>query len=210
MPRLKGERVRPRVVAADPNELRDHASAALASDVRHQVDREGDRLARAGVRQSDVGGQDAVREARQGLLSRVRMDGAHTAEMSGVERLQQVKGFRAAYLAHEDAVGPMAQRRAEQVRDGDGRQGRLLAEGRLRAPRLEPHQVRFVDRDLGGLFDQDDAIRVGNCGGERVQQCRLSGAGSPGDQDVAAVPNGLLKLRRQFRREAADVDQIFH
>ena len=76
--------------------------------MRHEIDCEGDCLARAGVRQSDIGGQDAMGEAGEGLLGLVCMDGAHAAEVPRVERLQQVKGFRAADLSDEDAVGPMA------------------------------------------------------------------------------------------------------
>ena len=61
------------------------------------------------------------------------------AQVAGVERLQQVERFAAAHLADEDAIGPVPQGGAHEVGDRDGRERRLLAERRLRAPRLEPN-----------------------------------------------------------------------
>ena len=75
-----------------------------ARDVHDQVDGEGDRLARAAMRQADIRRQHAVREARQRLLGGVRVNRAQAAEMAGVERLQQVERFCAAHLADEDAI----------------------------------------------------------------------------------------------------------
>ena len=113
--------------------------------------------------------------------------------MARVQRLQQVERFAAADLADEDAIGPMPKRRAEQVRDGDRRQRRFLSERRLRAPGLEPQHVRFVEMNLGGFLDHDDPVAVGNVRRQRIQQRRLAGAGSAGDQDV------LLRSRRPPR-----------
>jgi hypothetical protein len=67
----------------------------------------------------------------------------------------------AAHLAHEDAIGPVPQGRPQQVGDGHGRQRRFLPERRLRAPRLEPHEVGLVDENLGRLLDQHDAVLAG-------------------------------------------------
>ena len=114
----------------------------------------------------------------------------------GVQRLQQVERFGAADLTDEDAIGPVPQGRAQQVGDRDRRQRRLLAERRLRAPRLEPKHVRLVEVNLRRLLDQDDAVAVGNVRRQRVQQRRLPGAGSAGDQDV------LLRTRRRATSSA--------
>ena len=137
--------------------------SANSRDVHDEVNRQRDGFARAPVRQSDVGGQHTVRQAREGLLRGVRVDGAQAAEMPGVQRLQQVERFRATDLADEDAIGPMPQGRAEQVGDRDGRQRRLLAERRLRTPCLEPKHVRFVQVNLCRLLDQTRCGRDREC-----------------------------------------------
>src|SRR5207237_942755 len=103
------------------DELRDPTLAAVAGNVRDQVDGKRDCFARAGVRQPDVSGQDAVRKPRERLLGGVRVDGAEAAEMTCVERLEQVEGFGAADLPDEDAVRAVAQRRAQQIGDSDRR-----------------------------------------------------------------------------------------
>ena len=73
------------------------------------MNRQRNRLARAPVRQADIGRQDAMRQARECLLGGVRVDGAQAAEMARVQRLQQVEGLGAADLADEDAIGPVPQ-----------------------------------------------------------------------------------------------------
>jgi hypothetical protein len=47
--------------------------------------------------------------------------------MPCVQRLKQIEGFPAAYLADDDAIGPMTQRGAQQVANRDGRQVGLRA-----------------------------------------------------------------------------------
>ncbi len=42
----------------------------------------------------------------------------------------------------------------------------------------------FVEMNLRGLLDDDDAILVRNARGQRVQQRRLAGAGPAGDEHV--------------------------
>ena len=104
--------------------------------------------------------------------------------MAGVQRLQQVEGLGAADLADEDAIGPVPQCCAQQVRDRDWRQRRLLAERRLRSAGLQPKDVRFVEVNLRRLLDQDDPVAIGNVRREGIQKRRLPGAGSARDQDV--------------------------
>ena len=113
-----------------------------------------DGLADAAMRQPHIGGQDTMRQAGERLLGGVRVDGAQAAEMTGVERLQQVERFRATHLANQDAIRPVAKRGAEQVGNRDRRQRRFLSERRLRAPCFEPKHVRFVQMNLGRLLDQ--------------------------------------------------------
>ena len=57
------------------------------------------------------------------------MDQLETAEVSGVQRLQQIERFWRLHFADEDAIRPMPQGRTKQVRDGDGR--RVALPGRV-------------------------------------------------------------------------------
>src|SRR4029453_16140304 len=132
----------------------------------------------------DIGRQDTMCEAREGLLRRVRVDGAQAAEMARVERLQQVEGLRAPDLSDENAIRPVPQCRTEQICDGDWRQRCLLSERRLRSACLQAKDVRFVEVNLRRLLDQDNPIRIGNVSRERIQKSGLSGACSARDQDV--------------------------
>ena len=69
-----------------------------------------------------------------------------------------------------------------------GGSGCFLSERHLRAPRLEPHQIRLVEVNLGGLLDHDDAVVVGNARRQRIQQRRLAGAGAPRRSGCSAAP----------------------
>ena len=114
--------------------------------------------------------------------------------MPGVQRLKQVEGLRTANLAQNNAVRSMSEGGAQQVRDGYGRDGHFLADWHLRTSRLEADQVRFLDQDLGGLFNQDDAIRFGNPGGQPIQERRLSRSRSAGNEDVPSPVHSPAQL----------------
>ena len=129
--------------------------------------------------------------------------------MAGVQRLQQVERFRAAHFADQNPVGPVPQRGAEQVGDRDRRQRRFLAERGLRAPRLEPHEVRLVDQDLGRLLDEDDAVVGRNRRRQRIEQRGLAGAGAAGDQDVLLARDCRGRdASASVARQRADVDEV--
>src|SRR5690349_8695282 len=106
-----------------------------------EVNRQGDCFPGASVREADICRQDTVRQPRQRLIGVVRVDRRQTSEVPGVERLEQIERFRSAYLTYQDAVGPVPQRRSNEVGDGHRRHGLLLAEGRLRSPGLEANEV---------------------------------------------------------------------
>src|SRR5262245_25973319 len=112
-----------------------------------------DGLARAAMRQADVCSQDTMREPRERLLGVVRMDRRHASEMAGVKRLQKVERLRTANLPDKNPIGPMAERRANEIGDGDGGHRLFLAERRLSASRFEPNEIWLVDQDLGRLLD---------------------------------------------------------
>src|SRR5215207_7846448 len=117
------------------------------------MDRQRDGLPRAPMRQSDVCSQHTVREPCQRLFGVVRMDRRHAAEMPGVERLQKVERFRTTNLPYEDPIGTMAKCRPNQVGDSHGGHWLFLAKRRLRSSCLEANEIRFVDQNLGRLFE---------------------------------------------------------
>ena len=73
--------------------------------------------------------------------------------MAGVHGLHHVERLGAAALAHDDAVGPHAQRVDHQValRDGAGAFD-------VHRPRFQPHDVRLLHLQLGRILDGDDAL----------------------------------------------------
>ena len=80
------------------------------------------------------------------------------AVVASVHRLQHVEGLLAAHLTDDDAVRPHAQRVLQQVALRD----RLPAVRAVIRARLQPHHVRLAQRQLGRVFDRDDALVGGN------------------------------------------------
>ena len=142
------------------------------------------RLPRAPVRQADIGGQDTVCEARECLLRGVRMDGAQAAEMTRVERLQQVEGLGATDLTDEDAIGPVRSAARKQIRDRDGGSGASCPSGAC-ARRASKREGRSACRGESPPSPRSGRSGpVGNVSREGIEESRLPGAGSARDQDV--------------------------
>src|SRR5437870_4935378 len=99
-------------------------------------------------------------QARQRLLGRVRVDRTQAAQMTGIEGLKQIERFRPPNLADDDAIGPMSQRRPQEIRNRHRWKRLLPSEWRLRAPSFESHEVGFLQVDLRGLLDDDNAVVV--------------------------------------------------
>lgn len=87
-------------------------------------------------------------EAGKRLLGRIRVNGAQSALMPGVQRLQEIERFGTSHLANQNPVRSMSQRGSQEVSDGDGRERCLLPEWCLRAAGFKPHEIRLVDDDL--------------------------------------------------------------
>ncbi len=102
----------------------------------------------------------------------------------------------------------MPQGCTKQVRDRDGRQWRFLAECRLCTPGFKPNYVRFVEMDLCGFLNQDDAIVIGNVRGQRVEQRGLAGARAAGDQDVLFSRDRAGQLPRRFTSQRINRDKV--
>jgi hypothetical protein len=62
--------------------------------------------------------------------------------------------------------------------------------------------------NLRGFFDDNDAIVVGDAAGERVQQRRLSGPSSTGDQDIPLAVDRGDEQASGRRRERANLDEF--
>ena len=84
--------------------------------------------------------RDAMRQPRECLARRVRMDRAQAAKMSRIEGLQQIERLRPAHLADENAIGPMPKGGAEQIGNGHRRQWQLP--GRAALVRVSPRVAR--------------------------------------------------------------------
>ena len=95
------------VVTAHCHDLCHATVSAKSPDVYDKVNRQSDGFSDTPVRQSHVRGQHTVRQTCEGLFRGIRVDRAETAEVPGIQRLQQVERFRATDFAHEDAIRPM-------------------------------------------------------------------------------------------------------
>jgi hypothetical protein len=68
--------------------------------------------------------------------------------------------------------------------------------------------VVLRELQLSGLLDGDDAVAVRDGGGQRVQERRLAGARSPGDQDVQVGLDAAVQEVGRLGRERSDLDQL--
>ena len=101
--------------------------------------------------------------------------------MAGVHGLQQVEGFRSAHFADDDAFGAHAQAVAHQIAHGD-----LALAFQIGRPRFQPHHVRLLQLQFGGVFAGDDAFFFVDERGQAVEQRGLARAGAARDQHIAA------------------------
>src|SRR5215208_5058480 len=112
------------------------------------------------------------------------MDRAETAQVTRVEGLQQIEGLRAPDLAHQNAIGSMAQRCPDQIGNRDGWQRRFLSHWELRPPSFKSQQIWLGEMDLRRLLDDDETFVVGDARGKSVQERGLPGSSSSRDEDV--------------------------
>ena len=150
-----------------------------ARDLHHGMHRGSDLVAHGALGNVEVRHRDHIFHARHGVARRVGVDRGQRAFVAGVHGLQHVEGFLAAHLAHHDAVGTHTQAVDDQL----PLPHRALAFDVGRA-RFQADDVLLLELQFGGVFDGDDAVGVGNVSREHIQQSRLAGAGSAGDQNV--------------------------
>ena len=136
-----------------------------------------------------------VSRRRNASAGRVRVARGQRAFVPGVHRLHHVEGFAAPYLADDDAIGPHAERVANQRAD------RHRAETvRVRRPRFEAHDVVARQAQLGRVFDGDHPLARRYARRERIEQRRLARSGSPADDDVGATLDGAFEQLSDRRR----------
>ena len=137
-------------------------------------------------------------ETAEGLARAVGVQRAHRAVVARVHGLQQVERLRSAHLADDDALGPHAQAVLDEIAHGD-----LAFAFEVGRARLETHDVRLLQLQLGGVLAGDDALVVVDRAGQAIEQRRLARAGAAGDQHVAAHPADDLEHGLGLRRDRA-------
>ena len=114
--------------------------------------------------------------------------------MPGIQSVEKSARFGTAHLTDDDPVRPMAENGFQQVIKSD----RALVRIELS---LGGDDVRFSDGKLRRVFNDQNAIFVGDGIGEDVYERGLASAGSTGYQDIVATMDGLLESRREFWRD---------
>src|SRR5208283_3262346 len=97
--------------------------------------------------------------------------------------LQHVQGFLATYFANDDPVRPHAQRIDDQLALPYG-----PAPFHVRRPALQANNVFLLQLEFGGVFDGDNVFGVPNVAAHHIQQRRLAGAGTAGDDNIELRP----------------------
>ena len=190
--------------AHDLRDLDDPARAVGTALLAHdEVDRIGDLLADRRHRQPDVGHQRERLEPAQRLRAAARVDRAERARMAGAQRHEQVQRLRPAHLADDQPVRAHPQRVAHEPPDRD-----LAAALQVRRPRLEPHDVRQRQPQLGRILDRHHPLGGIDERGQRTERRRLPRAGATADQQRAARGDRAAEEVEQRRRERPVRDQV--
>ena len=89
-----------------------------------------------------------MRQSCQRLFSRIAVDRRHTAEVPGIECLQQIECFRATHFTYDDSIRTVPQRGTEEVRDCHWRQWKGATKGGTTLPRFKAHIVGLFKQNL--------------------------------------------------------------
>ncbi len=133
------------------------------------------------------------------------MDRRQRALVARVHRLEHVDGLGAADLTDDDPVGPHAQGVADEIPD-------LYLSFALDVRRacFQGNHMLLLELQLGRVLDRDDALVSGHVGRAGVEERRLPGAGSSGNEDVQlSLHAGSEELRGSWR-ERSEGDQVVH
>ncbi len=149
-------------------------------------------------------GQRAERlQPDRDVRRRVGVDRPRAALVAGVEGGQQVGHLGSAHLADHQPVGAHPQCLADEVPQGQLAQSLLI--GR---PGLEPHHVRVVGQELGGVLGDDDPLLRTDQAEQRREECGLPGAGAPAHQQREPGPHYGRQQLAAARRECPARHQL--
>src|ERR1700720_1940885 len=77
-----------------------------------------------------------------------------------------------------------------------------------RWPRFQPHHMRLLQLQFGGVLAGDDALIVVDVAGQAVEQRRFTGTGAAGNEDVRPATAAYLEVSPPFRRDRAIPDKL--
>ena len=89
--------------------------------------------------------------------------------MAGVHRLEHVESLSGAHLAHDDPVGPHAERVLHQLALRN-----LAPSFDVRRARLKPDHMLLLKLELRRILDRDDSLAPVDEGRNRVEHRRLA------------------------------------
>ena len=114
------------------------------------------------------------------------------------------KASGSAHLADDDPFRPHAQAVADQIAHRD-----LALALEVGRPRFQAHDVRLLQLQFGRVFAGDDALVVVDVARQAVEQRRLAGAGTAGDQRVDPAAADDLEDLGAFGRDRSEPDELF-
>ena len=180
--------------------------AAAVADTRlldDEVDGGRDLLADGAHRQLEAAHEHHRLETGERVARVVGMGRRERAVMTGVHGLQHVERLAAADLADDDAVRTHTQGVLHEVADRD-----LALALDVRGTRLERHDMRLLELQLGRVLDGDDTLALGDERRDDVERRRLTGASTAGDEDVDARLDARAQELRHLLVERAERDEV--
>jgi hypothetical protein len=125
--------------------------------------------------------------------------------VSRVHGLEHVENLVAANLPDDDPVRPHAERVSHEL---PLRHSSLALH--VRGPRLQTHDVRLQELELGGILDRHDPLGHRNGRRERVEQRRLAGTGAAGDEHVQAGVHRRIENGNHPRADGVVLNESVH
>ena len=92
-------------------------------------------------------------KSRGDIRRRIRVERSAPALVPGIECLEELADVCASAFADDDPIGPHAQALPDEGREAD-----LSHALRISVARLKVHDVRMSGPQLGGVFDDNDAL----------------------------------------------------
>ena len=114
------------------------------------------------------------------------MDRSQRSCVAGIEGIEQRSRLDSADFAENDPVRTPSQSRLQKIVKRDlGLEGIGLA--------FDSENVRLLDAKLRRIFDDDNALIVGNCLGHDIEKCGLSTCSSAADEQCLTAANLFSK-----------------